>query len=231
MIEVNPCSCASLSAVPGGFPRCARPGCRSVRLRAVTTAASRAHARERDALLLTSRQHSGRVTETVPQTDPPQSFRPLPSFDWRRVSTSHGHLGILEGGKFGEQVVELKDESDVLISKRKFTIFQRREVDVADPHFSSVALVEAAENGRSVLFPTPDAPTIAIIAPVDREVQTSQHRQLTRADDVTLAKILYFDKRHEITDTEVRPPGRVRPRAAKDKSSRRNRSESPTPRR
>ena len=50
---------------------------------------------------------------------------------------------------------------------------------------------------RSVLFPTPDAPTIATISPgVDLQIEIAQHGQRRPAHRVALDDAARFEERH-----------------------------------
>ena len=78
--------------------------------------------------------------------------------------------GILERREFGQQVVELEHEPDVPVAERRQLVRRhRRQVGIADPDEPPSIASRPPSTCSSVLFPTPDAPTIATISPFSTE--------------------------------------------------------------
>ena len=147
-------------------------------------------ARDRDALLLAARQHPRPMLEPLAEPDPRQQARrarlPLRR---RPPRDAHRHLGVLERGELRQQVMELEHEADVPVPERdELRVGSDASSALADPdRCPRRPRSSPPSTCSSVLFPTPDAPTIATISPCSRlEVEPAQHRQLRAADRVAL---------------------------------------------
>ena len=114
----------------------------------------------------------------------PASAAPRPAAAPRATGTprdAQRHLDVLERGELRQQVVELEDEADVAVAERdqRASSVTSRHVDVADARSSPASGRSSPPSTcSSVLFPTPDAPTMATISPrAHLEVEVAQHVQ------------------------------------------------------
>src|SRR5205823_11796799 len=102
---------------------------------------------------------------------------------------------------FGEQIMKLKNESDVAVAKRDhIRVRERREHGVANRDRSALRMVEAAKDVKE------RAPADARrahdcyhLARFDGEVEIAKHGEGVLADWVAFRDALRFEKRHEIS--------------------------------
>jgi len=82
---------------------------------------------------------------------------------WDDLETKAPDHDILEGCEFGKQVVKLKDEPDLFVSEER-DLFGRHngDIPVTINNGAPVWLFETPRRWSRVLFPDPDAPTMAI---------------------------------------------------------------------
>src|SRR5262245_35539037 len=88
------------------------------------------------------------MSEPIPKPDTGEKGpRARPRFDDRLPAKKQWHLDVLEGRELGQQVVKLKDESDVLVPESDPRLVVHA-VDrmLADAHASAVKRVETANH-------------------------------------------------------------------------------------
>ena len=140
------------------------------------------------------------------RSDSPSSSSELPGPGERLLLGQPGdqkrHRHVLEGGELRQEVVELKDESDGLVAQpRARGLVQREDVLVRprstdpDPGTSSVP-----STCMSVLFPTPEEPTIATISPSATSRSTpAQHLDRPAVGTVALDEPARLDEHSRLT--------------------------------
>ena len=158
-----------------------------------------------DALLLAARQHAGPVREPLAEPDAARAA-PRRAGAPRAIGTprdAHRHLGVLERGELGQQVVELEDEPDVPVAERDDA--RRRASSSSSCVVDRDRCRDRRDRARraraaACSSPRPSAPTIATISPASTvEVEIAQHGQHRAADRIALDDAAGFEKSHQST--------------------------------
>ena len=90
------------------------------------------------------------MRQPLAETDAPQQFLGArPRLGQRHPRDAHRHLGVLERGELGQQVVELEDEPDLPVAERDDA--RRRQSGVSSvPSIAIAAAVDAIEAAEHV---------------------------------------------------------------------------------
>jgi hypothetical protein len=122
-------------------------------------------------VLLAAGQRAGPVRRARGQADAREQRRGLGlTIRGGALGDAQRHLDVLECGELRQQVMELKDKPTRRLRKRT-----RASSSIAPMSASPMRTVPASNRSRpprtcnNVLFPTPDAPTIATISPASTE--------------------------------------------------------------
>jgi hypothetical protein len=122
------------------------------------------------------------VVETLGEADRGEQIRRAPACGFgRRAGDQGGHHDVLEGGEVRQEMMELEDEPDLAIPKvREVTVALAGQILAVEPHLASRRSIERAQMCSSVLFPTPDSPTIATRSPFSISRSRPESTRTTR---------------------------------------------------
>jgi len=186
-------------AAPAGssapWPRRLRPEVRQQHRRSHDQGSS-----DGDALLLAARQHAGTMRQAIAEPDAPQQiFGARARVGDRHPRNAHRHLGVLERGELRQQMMELKHEADVTVSKRHDVIVgHRRDVGVADRDRAAIHAIQPAQHVQQRALPhARRADDRDHLAGIDLEIEIAEDGERRRADRVALHDAASFEERHQ----------------------------------
>jgi len=156
---------------------------------------------DRDPLLLASRQHGRPVSQPIAKSKSLEYGGGTSSrFSRADACNALWFLRMLERGKFREQVVELKDEPDVLVSERRERLIRHAsKVGIADADRPRIGAIEPPKQVQQrALAHTGGADNRYHLAALDGQIEAAQHMQPLASDVVTLVDVGGDEKGHVI---------------------------------
>src|SRR5262245_14543599 len=129
---------------------------------------------------------------------PQQRRRPMTGVVDGLARDAHRHLDVLERVEFWQQMVKLKNETDIAVPELdQRGVAHRRQFLLLNANRSAVDAIQAAERVQQRALANPrSADDSDHLAAFDRQIEVAQYMNLLRTDAVVLVQALNGYERH-----------------------------------